>query len=49
VGDDTLSGKPNIEGNHGLGRNRQYWGNTGLGTSAIGSCNTFTAKASLVR
>ncbi|WP_375425826.1 neutral zinc metallopeptidase [uncultured Friedmanniella sp.] len=49
VGDDTLSGKANIEGNHGLGRNRQYWGNTGLGTSAVSSCNTFTAKASLVR
>jgi predicted metalloprotease len=49
VGDDTLTGKANVDGNHGLGRNRQYWGNTGLGTSAVGSCNTFTAKASLVR
>jgi predicted metalloprotease len=49
VGDDTLTGKANVEGNHGLGRNRQYWGNTGLGTSAVGSCNTFTAKASVVR
>ncbi len=49
VGDDTLSGRANVEGNHGLGRNRQYWGTTGLGTSAVGSCNTFAAKSSLVR
>lgn len=49
VGDDTLSGKSNIEGNHGLGRNRQAWGNTGLGSSAVSACNTFTARASTVR
>jgi len=25
VGDDTLSGKANIDGNHGLAADRQYW------------------------
>lgn len=49
VGDDTLSGKPNVVGNHGHAQSRQYWGATGLGTSAVRSCNTFTAKSSLVR
>lgn len=49
VGDDTLTGDPNIEGNHGLARSRVFWGTTGLGTSDIGSCNTFTAPASQVR
>jgi predicted metalloprotease len=49
VGDDTLTGRADVEGNHGLARSRQYWGTTGLGTSAVGSCNTFTAKSSLVR
>jgi len=49
VGDDTLSRNPNIVGNHGLARSRQYWGVTGLGTSDVGKCNTFTANRSLVR
>lgn len=49
VGDDTLTGKPNIEGDHGLARSREYWGAVGLGTSDIGKCNTFTAPASQVR
>jgi predicted metalloprotease len=49
VGDDTLSGRANIQGNHGLGRSREYWGNTGLGTTDIGACNTYSAKSSLVR
>ena len=49
VGDDTLSGRPNIQGNHGLGRSREYWGNTGLGTTDVGACNTYSAKSSLVR
>ena len=26
IGDDTLSGKPDIVGNHGLARSRKYWG-----------------------
>ncbi|CAA9400165.1 MAG: hypothetical protein AVDCRST_MAG75-2085 [uncultured Propionibacteriaceae bacterium] len=49
VGDDVVSGKPNVVGNHGLGRSRVYWGSTGLGTSDIGECNTYTAKDDLVR
>ena len=49
IGDDTLSGNPNIEGNHGLGLSRKYWGTTGLRTSAVGDCNTFVASAKLVR
>jgi len=49
VGDDTVTGKANVIGNHGLARSRVYWGTTGLGTSEIGRCNTFTAKSGLVR
>lgn len=49
VGDDTISGKPNVVGNHGLSETRQRWGTTGLSTSAVGKCNTFAVKASLVR
>lgn len=49
VGDDKVSGQPAIMGNHGLARSRQYWGNTGLDTGDINRCNTFVAKASLVR
>ena len=26
IGDDTLTNKPDIVGNHGLGRSRKYWG-----------------------
>jgi predicted metalloprotease len=49
IGDDTLSGDPQVVGNHGLARSRRYWGNTGLGTSAVGECNTFIAPPNLVR
>jgi predicted metalloprotease len=49
VGDDTITGDPGIEGNHGLARSRVFWGTTGLATSDIGRCNTFTAPASQVR
>jgi predicted metalloprotease len=49
VGDDTVSGDPRIVGNHGLARSREYWGQTGLDTADVGSCNTYTAKTSLVR
>ena len=28
IGDDTLTGDPNVVGNHGLARSRLYWGNT---------------------
>jgi predicted metalloprotease len=49
VGDDVLSGKPNIVGNHGRGASRKYWGVIGLGTSQVGECNTFVAEERLVR
>jgi uncharacterized protein len=49
LGDDTLTGKPDIVGDHGHGVSRKYWGDTGLGTSAVGKCNTFVAAKSLVR
>jgi len=49
IGDDTLSGKKNVVGNHGLARSRLYWGNQGLGTSDVGTCNTYIADAKLVR
>jgi len=49
IGDDTLSGNPQIVGNHGLARSRRFWGNVGLGTSQVGQCNTFDAPASAVR
>ncbi|WP_344801952.1 neutral zinc metallopeptidase [Microlunatus ginsengisoli] len=49
VGDDTLTGNPKVEASHGLARSRVYWGNTGLGTSDVGKCNTFSAPASQVR
>ena len=49
VGDDTLTRNPDVEGSHGLARSRVYWGTTGLGTSDVGACNTFSAPASRVR
>lgn len=49
VGDDTVTGDPGIEGNHGLAVSRIYWGTTGLGTSDIGKCVTFSAPPKLVR
>jgi predicted metalloprotease len=49
IGDDTLTGNPNVVGNHGLARSRLFWGQTGLGTSAIAKCNTFIAPTSAVR
>jgi predicted metalloprotease len=49
VGDDALSGNPDIVGNHGHSDSREYWGKTGLGTSSVGECNTYTAPARLMR
>jgi uncharacterized protein len=49
IGDDELSGNPDIVGNHGLGQSREYWGNTGLSTSDVGKCNTFVVPSKYVR
>ena len=49
VGDDVLSGRPDIDGDHGLARSRRHWGEVGLFIGEIGKCNTFTADDTLVR
>jgi predicted metalloprotease len=49
VGDDQVTGDATILGNHGLARSRVFWGDTGLGNSSVGACNTFTVPASQVR
>ena len=49
IGDDTLTGDPNVVGNHGLARSRKFWGTRGIGTSAVGDCNTFVAPEAQVR
>ncbi len=50
LGDDVLSGKPNIDSGHGLGNTRKRWFTTGLtGGPAIAQCNTYTAPSSEVR
>ena len=49
IGDDTLSGDPDIVGNHGLARSRVRWGTTGMANSEVGECNTFIVPANLVR
>jgi uncharacterized protein len=48
-GDDALSGDPNIVGDHGRARSRQFWGSTGLSTAEVGRCNTFTVPSNQVR
>ena len=37
VGDDTLTGDDDVDGNHGLARSRVYWGSAGFNNSAISS------------
>lgn len=49
IGDDTLTGRPDVEGNHGHGANRLYWARQGIGNSDVGVCNTFTAPSSKVK
>ncbi len=50
LGDDVLSGKPNIDSGHGLGNTRKRWFDTGLsGGPNITQCNTYTPPASEVR
>jgi predicted metalloprotease len=49
IGDDVLSGKSTVWGNHGLGRNREAWGDKGLATTSVSACNTFTASDASVR
>ena len=49
VGDDAVTGDTTIVGNHGLARSRVFWGDKGIGSSDVGTCNTFTVPASQVR
>jgi uncharacterized protein len=49
IGDDSLTGDANYDGDHGLGRTREAWFTTGLSTDEVGKCNTYTAPASKVR
>lgn len=49
VGDDTLTGQANVDGNHGLAVSRKYWGSVGLSNSPVSACNTFSAPSRLVR
>ncbi|MGV8849443.1 MAG: neutral zinc metallopeptidase [Propionibacteriaceae bacterium] len=49
IGDDTLSGKANVDGNHGLADSRQYWTQLGLASTSVAACNTFVAPADSVR
>jgi predicted metalloprotease len=49
VGDDTLSGKADVDGNHGLADSRQYWTQLGLASTSVGACNTFVAPSDAVR
>jgi len=49
IGDDTLTGDPNIVGDHGLSRSRIYWFSLGLGQESVGTCNTFVASPDKVR
>lgn len=49
VGDDTITGNPSIDGNHGLAANREHWVALGLTSTKVSVCNTFVAPASSVR
>lgn len=49
IGDDVLSNNPNVDGDHGHGRNRKAWGELGMTSDSVGACNTFTAPADSVR
>lgn len=49
IGDDSLSGDPSYLGDHGQGKNRRAWFETGNTNTAVGVCNTWTAPSSQVR
>ena len=49
IGDDTLSGNPDIEATHGRGKTRLYWGRQGIADPHIKVCNSFTAPSDEVK
>jgi len=42
MGDDVITGKPNIVGDHGLGNNRKAWFLRGTKTPTVSTCNAFS-------
>lgn len=49
IGDDELTGDPNVEGNHGHGATRQQWFLAGTTSTSMGACNSFTVPDDQVR
>lgn len=49
IGDDQLTGDPNIEGNHGRGESRRAWFLDGTSSTLMGTCNSFTATEDRIR
>ena len=49
IGDDQLTGDPNIVGNHGRGNTRISWYNKGITNADMGVCNSYIAPASEVK
>lgn len=50
IGDDVLTGKPNIDEGHGLGATRQRWFELGAdGNPSISKCNAYTVPDDQVR
>lgn len=49
IGDDQLTGRPDVLGNHGTGTSRVAWYNTGISQQRMGACNSYTAPANQVR
>ncbi len=49
IGDDHLTGDPNVVGNHGHSNSREHWGRVGLNNTDIGRCDTFSVDSSLIR
>lgn len=49
IGDDTLTGDPNVVGDHGHSATRVAWANKGYSTGDVGICNSWSAPADQVR
>ncbi len=49
IGDDTLTGKPDYDGDHGHAASRVYWMEMGLASTSIGACNSFVSPPERVR
>ncbi|MGJ3508836.1 neutral zinc metallopeptidase [Enemella sp. A6] len=49
IGDDSLTGDPDIVGNHGLGKTRRAWATTGMNSADVGACNSWVAPKEKVR